>query len=258
LTLAAADAAATLAVWRHDALADARAANAGSMRVVAPLLREQIQVIVRSDAPWDYLRQIRGLRLNIGRSDGARARTARTLYRQLFGEPLPAAAADDLDEGAALQRMLRRGGPIDAMIVVSEVPLLNRLPATARDQLRELPFDANDPRTAGALQTYALQAHAPRERPRLTVTSFLVTGAAPHPNESTLRQLAIALCKAQPRLQASGASLLRGFAQGEQPPAPWPYVLPRTGGSGCPVLPPATEPRRDGTAAPARPAPHPS
>jgi hypothetical protein len=238
LTLAAADAAATLAVWRHDALADARAANARPMRVLAPLLREQIQVIVRNDAPWDYLRQIRGLRLNIGRSDGARARTARTLYRQLFGEPLPAAAADDLDEGAALQRMLRRGGPIDAMIVVSEVPLLNRLPATARDQLRELPFDANDPRAAGALRTYPLQAQAPRERPRLTVTSFLVTGAAPHPNENTLRQLAIALCQAQP--------------------TPWPYVLPRSGGSGCPTLPPATDPRRDGAAVPARPAPHPS
>lgn len=250
LNVVAADAAATLAVWRHDALAAARASNAQPLRVLAPLFREQIQVIVRNDASWDYLRQIQGLRLNIGRKDGARSRTARTLYQQMFGTPMPADSINELDEGEALQRMLRRGGPIDAMIVVSEVPLLARLPETARDQLRELPFDANDQRTAGALQTYSLQRHSPRDRARLTVTSFLVTGAAPHPNESTLQQLALALCRAQPALQAKGSLLLRGFAPGEQPPAPWPYVLPRSAGSGCPVPRPGNEPRRDSTGAP--------
>jgi len=236
LNLVGTSAPATLAVWRLDALAAARAANAQPpLRVLAPLFSEQIQVIVRNDAPWDYLHQIKGLRLNIGRPEGARARTARMLYQQLFGAALPADAANELDEGDALQEMLRRGGPIDAMIVVSDAPLMNRLPAKAREQLRELPFDANDPRTTGALQSYALQRRGSRERARLSVISFLVTGAAPHPLEATLRKLVVALCRAQPALQAKGAALLRGFAIGEQPAAPWPYVLPRSAGSDCPA-----------------------
>jgi hypothetical protein len=246
LNVIAADAAATLAIWRHDALAAARARSSPQLRLLAPLFTEQIQVIVRNDAPWDYLREIKGLRLNIGR-DGARASTARTLYQQLFGTPLPPTSANDLDEGEALQQMLRRGGTIDAMIVVSQSPLMARLPAAARGQLRELPFDPNDPRTAGALESYRLQRIPERERPRLTVTSFLVTGPAPHPQEGTLRALAFALCRAQPSLQARGSPLLLGFAPGEQPAAPWPYVLQRDDAAACAAAA-SSAPRREGAA----------
>jgi len=253
LKVVAANAPATLAVWRRDALAAARAANAQPLRVLAPLFNEQIQIVVRNDAPWDYLHEIKGLRLNIGRTDGARAHTARTLYRQLFGVPLPPEMTDELDEGAAMQQMLRRGGPIDAMIVVSEVPLLSRLPVAARGQLRELPFDANDRRTAGALQSYSPERRTANERARLAVTSFLVCGAAPHPQENALRALVVALCRAQPSLQAKGSPLLRGFTLGQQPQADWPYVLPRSQGADCPVAPPTSDAPGGGKPAPAPP-----
>ena len=54
-----------LTLMRTDALIAARAANT-PLQVVAPLYNEQVQVLVRTDARWDYVREIRGLRLNIG------------------------------------------------------------------------------------------------------------------------------------------------------------------------------------------------
>jgi len=247
------DAEATLAVWRHDALLAARGSQSPPLRVLAPLFSEQIQIVVRNDAAWDYAREIKGLRLNIGPPSGARARTARTLYESMFGAPPAPERVNELDEAAALRHMLRRDGPIDAMVVVSELPLLNRLPADARAQLRELPFDAKDGSTAGALQVYPLKRRSAGERPRLVVSSFLVTGATPHPYEDTLRALVVALCRAQPALQASGSRLLHGFAQGEQPTVGWPYVLPRRADSGCPGSPLTSDTARNGAPAQAPP-----
>jgi len=238
---------AALSVLRTDALQAMRGSGAPPLRIIAPLFGEQIQVIVRTDAPWDYVHQIKSLRLNVGRVDGARGRTARTLYRELFGYPLPAWATNELDETAALQRLMQRNGPIDAVIVVSESPLLPRLPPEMRKQLRELAFNPGDRRT-DALQTYWPHRVA-GEKPRPAVTSFLVAlGAPAQANEPTLRALAVALCRAQPALRSRGSGLMRGFASGEQPSVGWPYVLPRSDGGGCPA-----DPMLDARAASARP-----
>lgn len=231
---------AALSVLRTDALQAMRASGATPVRVIAPLFSEHIQVIVRTDAPWDYVHQIKSLRLNVGRADGARGRTARTVYRELFGYPLPAWATNELDEMAALQKLMQRNGPIDAVIVVSESPLLPQLPTEMRRQLRELSFI---PGRTSPLQTYWTSRFA-GDKPRPAVTDFLVAlGPSAQANEPTLRALATALCRAQPALQARGSPLMRGFTQGEQPPVGLAYVLPRSG-NGCP-----TDPQLDAHAA---------
>jgi len=245
LNLATSGDSAALAVWRHDALLAARGPNAPPLRVVAPLFNEQIQVIVRVDAPWDYVHQIRSLRINVGRADGARARTARVLYRQLFGIPLPAVAINELSEAQALQQLLRRNGPIDAVIVVSEAPVLAQVPAAWRGELRELVLDPNDRRVGSALQTYAISRRSASEKPRLGVMNYLVApGPTPHSHEATLRALTLALCRAQPTLQERGSVLLRGLAQGQQPAVGWPYVVPRANGVTCPGEAPLADTRR--------------
>ena len=227
---------AAVTVMRTDALQAMRASGAAPVRLIAPLFSEQIQVIVRTDAPWDYVHQIKSLRLSVGRADSARGRTARTLYRELFGFPLPVWATNELDEAAALQRLMQRNGPIDAVIVVSESPVLPQLPPEMRKQLRELAFNPTDRRTA-ALQTYWTRRVA-GDKPRPAVTNFLVAlGPAAQANEPTLRSLAAALCRAQPMLQSRGSALMRGFTQGEQPPVGLAYVLPRNERGGCPADP---------------------
>jgi hypothetical protein len=236
-----------LALRRTDALLAARGASAAPLQVVAPLFTEQVQVVVRNDARWDYVREIRGLRLNIGRSNGARANTVRALYQQLFGVPLPAAATDERDVAQALQQLLRRGGPIDAMVVVSESPLLAQLPPDVRRQLRELTIDRVDLSKVTAMPAFSLTRRTPAERPRLSVTTFLVaTGAPPRPQDEALHLLAAALCRSQPALQAQQSPLLRGLVQGQQPDVGWPYLLPKQQGQGCQSEPAARGGRRGG------------
>ena len=230
-----------LTLQRTDALLAARSGGAAPLQVVAPLFSEQVQVVVRNDARWDYVREIRGLRLNIGR--GARANTVRALYQQLFGTPLTAADTDERDVTQALQSLLQRGGPIDAMVVVSESPLLAQLPVNVRRQLRELTIDHVDLSKVTAMPAFSLTRRTPNERPRLSVTNFLVaTGAPPRPQDEALRLLATTLCRAQPALQAQQSPLLRGVAPGEQPDVGWPYLLPK---QGCPSEP-ATRASRPG------------
>jgi hypothetical protein len=237
LRTTAANQPAALALMRTDALQAARAVNGGPLQVLAPLYNEQIQVLVRTDARWDYVREIRGLRLNIGPADGARARTARVLYQQMFGTPLAASQVNELDMTAALQQMMQqRGGPIDAVIVVSDAPLTEQLQPAARRQLRELTIDARHMSVVTSMPGFSISRRTPQERARLATTTYVVApGAPPRPHEAALRALAAALCRAVPALQAQGSPLLRGWRQGQQPDVGWPYLLPRTPDAVCPA-----------------------
>jgi hypothetical protein len=227
--------AAPLALMRADALLAARAANAPPLQVVAPLYNEQVQVLVRTDARWDYVHEIRNLRLNIGRADGARARTARALYQQMFGTPLPPAQANELELDDALSALQQRGGPIDAVLVVSDEPLESQLQPALRRQVRELTVDARRMAIVTSLPAFSISRRTAQERARLATTTYLVaTGAPPRPHDAALRRLAAALCRAHPALQSQGSTLLAGLRQGHQPDVGWSYVLPRTANAVCP------------------------
>jgi hypothetical protein len=222
-----------LTLMRTDALMAARAANT-PLQVVAPLYTEQVQVIVRTDARWDYVREIRGLRLNIGRADGARARTARAMYQQLFGTPLPAAQANELDLDGALGVLQQRGGPIDAIVVVSESPIEAQLQPAAQRQVRELTIEGRQGAVT-SLPGFSVSRRSANDRARLSTTSYLVAaGAPPRAHDALLRTLAIALCRAQPQLQKQESALLRGFKANQQPDVGYPYLLPRTPEGTCP------------------------
>ena len=223
-----------LTLMRTDALLAARAANT-PLQIVAPLYSEQVQVLVRTDARWDYVREIRGLRLNIGRADGARARTARALYQQLFGVALPAEQANELDLDGALGALQQRGAPIDAIIVVSDTPIESQLQPAAQRLVRELTIEGR----GGAVTTlpaFSVSRRSANERARLSTTTFLVApGAPPRAHDGLLRTLAIALCRAQPELQKQQSPLLRGFKPNQQPDVGYGYVLPRTPDGSCPA-----------------------
>jgi hypothetical protein len=223
-----------LTLMRTDALLAAHAART-PLQVVAPLYSEQIQVLVRTGARWDFVHEIRGLRLNIGRADGARARTARALYQQLFGVPLPAEQANELELDAALDAMQQRTAPIDALLVVSEVPLESQLLPAVQRQVRELTIDPRRMARLTALPAFSISRRSPDERARLSATTFLVAaGTPPRAHDGLLRALATALCRAQPQLQRQASTLLRGFRPNQQPDVGYAYVLPRTKDGTCP------------------------
>ncbi|HET9206908.1 MAG TPA: TAXI family TRAP transporter solute-binding subunit, partial [Burkholderiaceae bacterium] len=223
-----------LTLMRTDALMAARATNT-PLRVVAPLYNEQVQVLVRTDARWDYVREIRGLRLNIGRADGARARTARALYQQLFGAALPAAQTNELDLDAALRALQERGAPFDAIVVVSESPVESQLQPAAQRQVRELTIEGRQGAVT-SLPGFSVSRRTSNDRARLSTTSYLVAPGAPQQaQDALLRTLALALCRAQPQLQKQESALLRGFRPNQQPDVGYPYLLPRTPEGSCPA-----------------------
>ncbi len=241
LRYAAPGAAAPLAVWRHDALVAAREDARGPLRVLAPLYNEQIQVLVRADSRWRWLHQLQGLHLNVGAAGGARAITADTLYRRLYGRALPGWDTDHGDEATGLRRLLGDRS-IDAMLVVAESPVLAAQPPAVRERLRLLQVDLQHRSTASVLRSYlGLRARQPNEPPVLAVTSFLVSPTAPSPGiEPALQVLVGALCRARPALQAQASPLLRGIDPRLQPTVGWPYLIPmRDGSTDCPAPPSA-------------------
>jgi len=252
LQYAAPGSAAPLAVWRHDALVATREDGRGPLRVLAPLYNEQIQVLVRADSRWRWLHQLQGLHLNVGVASGARARTADTLYRRLYGRALPGWDTDHSDEVTALRRLLGDRS-IDAMLVVAESPVLATQPPAVRERLRLLQVDPEHRSTASVLRSYlALRGPQPNAPPVLAVTSFLVAPtAASADTDPALRALVAALCRARPALQAQASPLLRGIDPRVQPSVGWPYLIPmRDGSADCPASPLAPATVRDGAAGP--------
>jgi hypothetical protein len=224
-----------LLLMRTDALQAAQANNT-PLQIVSPLYTEQVQVLVRTDARWDYVHEMRAMRLNIGRADGARARTARALYQELFGAPLPAERANELELDAALAALQQRGGPIDAIVVVSETPIESQLQPAAQRQVRELTIDARRMSRVTALPAFSISRRTHGERARLSTTTYLVAaGAPPRAHDAPLRALASALCRAQPQLQKQQSPLLRGFKANQQPEVGFAYLLPPTRDGTCPT-----------------------
>lgn len=228
LNMAPAGSPAAVALLRADALP----ATAGGPRLLLPVFREQVQVVARADGRWRLLHQLKGAHLNIGEAGGARALTANALYRRLFGGNLPSWDIDRRDETSALRELLREGSALDAVIVVSDRPALEQLPAPMRAQLRTLVLDPQHPSTAEVMRGFAVAPDPTGRGAQLQVTSYLVMTDAAGP-ASALQGLACALGRAQPELQQRGSALLRGLDPRTSTPGGWTSLLAQ-GDAGCP------------------------
>ena len=127
----------------------------------------------------------------------------------------------------------RDGAALDAVLVVSDRPALEQLPAPMRAQLRTLVLDPQHPSTAEVMRGFAVTPDPAGRGAQLQVTSYLVTtdaaGSAP-----VLQGLACALGRAQPELQQRGSALLRGLDPRTSIPGDWTSLL----GQGDAVCPP--------------------
>lgn len=215
-----------LALARYDEL---QAAAAGEPRpalsIVAPLYREEIQVVVRSDSPWTALHEIQDRRINIGRPGGSRAIAGATLYRQMFGREIARSVAGDLDAPAALSQLLA-GDSLDAVLLVSAgvAPALGALPARARAALRTLRADPTDPATRRALQHWLpATLDDALATPTLASLQFLIVRGTPDDAQSAaITAMTRTLCQRLPALQRDGDPKWRDVRPGLQLPTPWP------------------------------------
>jgi TRAP transporter TAXI family solute receptor len=163
-------------------------APAGAMirplRVIMPLYNEEIYFITRKDSELNFVHEIKGAKINAGALRSGTALTTATLYRQMFGTPLPESNASFLPNEEALVKLISDKS-LDVVVVVAGQPakLLADMKPEARDLIKLLKFDAKHPASAEALKTYfpaTVRATSypnllTEDLPGLAVKAFLVT-----------------------------------------------------------------------------------
>jgi uncharacterized protein len=193
-------------------------AEAGDMirplRVITPLYNEEIYFVVRADSPLNFVHEIRGARINTGPIGSGTALTTTTLYRLLFGEPLPEASASFLSNEEALARLVTdKAVDVVALVLGQPAKLLVDMKPESRQYIKLLKFDPDHPTSAAALRTYfkaTVRAEnypnlLSEDLPALAVRAYLVTydfnlGYT----RQHLARFVRALCQNFDTLQASG------------------------------------------------------
>jgi uncharacterized protein len=184
------------------------------LRVIMPLYNEEIYFVVRADSPLQYVHDIRGARINTGPIGSGTALTTTTLYRSMFGEPIPDAKAAFLSNEDALAKLVT-DKTIDVVAIIAGQPakLLIDMKPESRQYIKLLKFDPGHPSSAAALETYFQTVVYARnypnllteDLPSLAVRAYLVTYDfnLGHTREH-LASLVRSLCRSASLLQASG------------------------------------------------------
>ena len=184
------------------------------LRVVMPLYNEEIYFIVRADSERNYIHEIRNAKINAGETGSGTALTSATLYRLMFGEPMPDASASFLPNEEALARLVT-DKTIDVVVVVAGQPakLLVDMKPESRGLIKLLKFNPDHPSSAAVLKTYfpasVRASNYPNlltaDTPGLAVKALLVTyNFQLKETENHLRSMARSLCQNFPALQEKG------------------------------------------------------
>jgi TRAP-type uncharacterized transport system substrate-binding protein len=226
--------AADLAVARYDALQEMRErARRGdgdaqrlvsTLQIVTPLFTEEVHFFARAGDPMSRIDQIRNKRINVGPYGSSGALTARLIYRQMFGAPIPRESESFFVAEAALRKLVE-DRTIDVVVAVGGQPLelVGRLDPALRQKVKLLALDVNDPDSRRALEGYFNATVWPASYPgwltakvsTFSVLSFLVTSI---PGDAAARApidaLAASLCTNLGVLRATGHPKWREFQPG--------------------------------------------
>jgi TRAP transporter TAXI family solute receptor len=184
------------------------------LRLIMPLYNEEIYFIARADSKLNYVHEIRDAKINVGPLLSGTAMSATTLYRRMFDAPSSDANTSFLSNEEALVK-LTGDKSIDVVVVVAGQPakLLVDMKPEARQLIKLLRFDPNQPSSRAALETYfpaTIRARSypnllAEDIPGLAVKAYLVT--YDYNLASTVKQLtrfARSLCNNFGQLQAQG------------------------------------------------------
>jgi len=199
-------------------LAAAGHADAGQLikplRVVMPLYNEEIYFVARADSPLNYIHEIKDAKINVGPLRSGTAMTATTLYRQMFGVASTEGSTTFLTNEEALIK-LTGDKSVDVVVIVAGQPakLLADMKPEARELIKLLKVDRNNPATRTALKTYfaatvrasSYPALLAEDVPALAVKAFLVTyDYRVASTTSHLRAFAQSLCRNFGQLRSQG------------------------------------------------------
>ncbi|OLL28758.1 C4-dicarboxylate ABC transporter substrate-binding protein [Burkholderia sp. SRS-W-2-2016] len=183
------------------------------LRLIMPLYDEEINVVVRADSPLKTLADIKGKNISVGLLGSGTAQSATTLYRLMFGQPIPEQNVQHLSNEDALAALIVNKIDVAIIVVGQPANLFNQMKPELLSQLRLLPADPNAAETTRAKQTYfpttIRQSSYPtwlkEDVPGLTVKAFLVTyDYGLRDTVSNLNHFADSLCANFDNLQEHG------------------------------------------------------
>ena len=224
-----------------DRAKDSREASAiiRPLRVILPLYNTEIHYIVRADSPLNYLNDIKDARINGGVLGSGAALITHTLYRMMFGAPIPEANASFLSNEDALVKLIGDKS-VDVVVVAAgqPAPLISNMKPEAQKFIKLLKFDTAHPSSKLPLTVYSSSTVLASSYPNLlkedfttvSVGAFLVTydfnmaGTVGY-----LSQFARSLCQNFSTLQAQGHPKWREVSLTLPTLAPgWTYYPPTT------------------------------
>jgi len=184
------------------------------LRVIMPLYNEEIYFVARGDAPMNFVHEIKDAKINVGPLKSGTAMSATTIYRQMFNAGIPEGNVSYLSNEDALVKLIGDKS-IDVVVIVAGQPakLLADMKPEARQLIKLLRFDANQPASKAALRTYfpatVRAASYPNllaeDVPGVAVKAFLVTYDYKLANTAEhLNRFARSLCRNFGALQAQG------------------------------------------------------
>jgi TRAP transporter TAXI family solute receptor len=184
------------------------------LRVFLPLYNEEIYFMVRADSDLNSIHEIRNAKINVGELGSGTALTTTTLYRLMFGTPIPQGNASFLPNEDALVKLITDKS-VDVVAVIAGQPakLLVDMKPEARNLVKLLKFDPDQPASQAALKTYVRATVRASSYPNLlaedlqglAVKAYLVTyDFSLKATEDSMRRFAKSLCQNFAVLQEKG------------------------------------------------------
>ena len=184
------------------------------LRVILPLYNTEIHYIVRSDSPMNYLHDIKEAKINGGLLGSGAALITHTLYRMMFGGPMPEKNASFLAMEEALVKLITDKS-VDVVVVAAgqPAPMIANMKPEAQKFIKLLKFDPAHPTSKLPLTVYSHSVVKASSYPNLlqdnfttiSVGAFLVTyDYNLNTTVSHLVRFARSLCQNFPVLQAEG------------------------------------------------------
>jgi TRAP transporter TAXI family solute receptor len=184
------------------------------LRVILPLYNEEIYFVTRADSPLKYIHEMKNKKINVGPVGSGTALSATTLYRLMFGVPLPEINASYLSNEEALIK-LTSDKSLDVVVIVAGQPakLFVDMKPEAGQFIKMLRLDEKAPETTRATATYfpaiirksSYPNWLSEDVPTLTIKAFLVTYDYDlQTTQGNLVRFAEALCQNYQNLQGHG------------------------------------------------------
>jgi TRAP-type uncharacterized transport system substrate-binding protein len=209
------------------------------LRVVLPLYDTEIHYIVRADSPLNYIHDIRDARINGGLVGSGAALITHTLYKMMFGRPMPPANDSFLSNEEALVKLISDKS-IDVVVVAAgqPAPLIANMKPEAQNFIKLLKFDPEHPSSKLPLTIYSHSVVKAASYPNLLKQSFTTISVGAYlvtynyNQQDTVQHLvrfARAMCEKFPILRAQGHPKWQEVnLTMPKLPAGWVYYAPTT------------------------------